>query len=94
MIKISENDLHPHIVKRMNERGITKAEIETVLNKGKPAQEAKPGTYGKFYVFTFQGYWESQFYEEKEVTVFYKQKKDKIILLTVIARYGKDFEHP
>lgn len=92
MIKITEDDLHPHILKRMNERGITKAEIETTLNKGKPAKEAKPGTYGKIYVFTFRDYWESQFYEEKEVTVFYKEKKDEIILLTVIARYGEDFE--
>ena len=29
--------------------------------------------------------------EEIEVTVYYKNKNDKIVLLTAKARYGKDF---
>ena len=34
--------------------------------------------------------WEGEFFEEKEVTVYYKIKSDKLILLTVKARYGKN----
>ncbi len=40
-------------------------------------------------VFPFQAEWEGRFYEEKEVTVYYKLTDEGVILLTVKARYGK-----
>lgn len=34
--------------------------------------------------------WEGTHYDEKEVTVYFKKEEGKIILLTVLARYGSD----
>ncbi len=42
-------------------------------------------------VLPYQAEWEGQFYEEKEVSVYYKGVGERLILLTVKARYGKDF---
>jgi len=36
------------------------------------ASDAKSGTLGKVLVFPYEKEWEGQFYEEKEVTVYYK----------------------
>jgi len=35
--------------------------------------------------------WEGRHFDEKEVTVYYKLVDDKLVLLTVKARYGKRF---
>jgi hypothetical protein len=75
----------------MHQRGITREEIEHTLNEGWEASDAKPGTLGKVFVFPYQMEWEGQFYEEKEVTVYYKLTPEGILLLTAKARYGKDF---
>jgi hypothetical protein len=76
----------------MEQRGVTQEEIEQTLNEGRQAADAKPGTWGKVKVFPYQAEWEGQFYEEKEVTVYYKVSEEEgIILLTVKARYGEDF---
>ena len=91
MINISNADLHAHLKARMAQRGITRAEIERTLNEGWEAKDAKPGTIGKVFVFPYNGTWEGDFFEEKEVTVYYKLVKEGIVLLTVKARYGKDF---
>ena len=91
MIKISEADLNPHLNARMLQRGITLDEIERVLNEGWEATDAKPGIIGKIYVFLYNGTWEGKFYEEKEVSVYYKLLNDTIFLLTAKARYGRGF---
>jgi len=39
----------------------------------------------------YNGTWEGDFFEEKEVTVYCKVVKEGIVLLTVKARYGKEF---
>jgi hypothetical protein len=88
---LTEEDLHPHLKARMQQRGVTKQEIERTLNEGWKATDAKPGTLGKVMVFSYQAEWEGQFYEEKEVTVYYKIVDEHLILLTVKARYGKNF---
>lgn len=90
--KITEKDLHPHLKKRMQERGITTEEIETTLNYGKNAKDARPGTEGKTHVFTFNNDWEGEYFKEKEVTVYYKKVQKKIILLTALVRYDEDFQ--
>jgi hypothetical protein len=79
------------IFKRMAQRGITLAEIQQTLAAGREATDCRPGTLGRVLVFSYQAQWEGQFYEEKEVTVYYKVKGEQIILLTVIARYGQGF---
>ena len=55
-------------------------------------KDAVSGTEGKVKVFKFDGEWEGKYYEEKEVTVYYKAIEGKLILLTAKARYGKKFE--
>ena len=74
---------------RMLERGVTKEEIERVMLEGKEVADAKLGTFGKVRVFPYKSTWESKFFEEKEVTVYYKTARDETILLTVKAKYGK-----
>jgi len=87
---IQKEQLHHHIRARMEQRGITVQEIETTINEGWNASDTKAGTTGKVFVFPFNAYWEQKYFEEKEVTVYYKEK-DKVVLLTVKARYGKGF---
>jgi hypothetical protein len=90
-MKIKESDIHVHIKTRMLQRGISMAEIETTLNKGWDADDAVEGTIGKVFVFPYNAEWEGKFFEEKEVTVYYKYKGVKFIILTAKARYGKQF---
>jgi hypothetical protein len=90
-IKIKESDIHLHIKTRMLQRGISMAEIETTLNKGWNADDAVEGTAGKVLTFSYNAEWEGKFFEEKEVTVYYKYKGNNLILLTAKARYGKQF---
>ena len=84
-------DGHSHLLARMEQRGITLEEIERTLAAGWAALDAKPGTRGKTLVFEYQDEWLGEFFEEKEVTVYYKQSGDDIVVLTAIARYGSGF---
>ena len=90
-IQITQSDLHPHLQARMLQRGILLEEVERVLNEGWEATDAKPGTVGRVFVFSYQAEWEGKFYEEKEVTVYYKVVDGNIMILTVKARYGRNF---
>jgi len=76
----------------MKQRGVSKEEIQITLNDGKDAEDCKAGTYGKVMYFQYQKEWEGIFFEEKEVTVYYKIRDEKLILLTVKARYGSQFK--
>jgi hypothetical protein len=75
----------------MIQRGVTKEERERTLNEGWKAEGAKPGTVGKVMVFSYQQAWEGRYYEEKEVSVYYKMVDNSLILLTATARYGQHF---
>jgi len=90
-IWVGEEDLHPHLIARMLQRGVTREEIERTLNEGWEASDAKPGTLGKVLVFPYQAEWEGQFFEEREVTVYCKVVGETLMLLTAKARYGKGF---
>jgi|SRR5688572_17569218 hypothetical protein len=90
-IQITEEDLHVHLKARMSQRGIMKEEVERTLNEGWEAADARPSTLGKIMIFPYQKEWEGRFYEEKEVTVYYKVVAGNFVLLTVKARYGKSF---
>ncbi len=90
-MRISSSDLHPHLLARMYQRGVTVEELEETLNHGWEASDVKPGTAGKVMVFDYAAEWEGRFYQEKEVTVYYKVTDAGIVLLTTKARYGDHF---
>lgn len=75
----------------MGQRGITADEIEQTLNQGWEATDAKPPATGRVMVFLYQAEWEGRFYEEKEVTVYFKLSNDSVTLLTAKDRYGSGF---
>lgn len=91
-MKVKDADIHHHLRARMFQRGISKEEIEITINKGWSAGGAKEGTIGKTFIFPYNNYWEDKFFDEKEVTVYYKIKEEKMVLLTAKARYGKNFK--
>lgn len=84
-----EEDLHDHLT-RMVQRGITSRDTERTVNEGWSASDTKPGTLGRVFVFPYGAEWEGRFYEEKEVTVYYKRAGGRVVLLTARARYGKN----
>ena len=88
---IAERDLHPHLKARMAQRGVTPDEIERTVNEGRPAKDAKPGTVGNMLVFPYSAEWEGRMYEKKEVTVYYRVAGERVVVLTVKARYGREF---
>jgi len=91
-MKIKDADIHDHLQARMRQRGITLDEIQGTLDKGWNAEDVRVGTYGKVYIFRYGKEWEGSTYEEKEVTVYYKIKVERMIILTAKARYGKNFD--
>jgi len=66
--------------------------LKKTLEKGEDAKDAKLGTYGKVLIFLYNDYWEGKFYEQKEITVYYKLVGEKTMILTVKARYDERFE--
>ena len=60
--------------------------MKKTLEKGEDAKDAKLGTYGKVLIFLYNDYWEGKFYEQKEITVYYKLVGEKTMILTVKAR--------
>jgi hypothetical protein len=89
---IGESDLHPHIRRRMDQRGVSLREIERTLNEGWKAEDAVQGTEGRVYVFEYNDVWEGKGYKEKEVTVYFKWVRGQLVLLTTKARYGSSFK--
>jgi hypothetical protein len=75
----------------MEQRGVSRVEVRETLKNGWESGDANPGTEGRRLVFPFDGKWEGTHYAEKEVTVYFKEDNDRLVLLTVVARYGEDF---
>jgi len=90
--KLDNSDFHFHVKARMLQRGVTKEEIEKTLSDGWEADDSKPGTFGKVSVLSYKKHWEGEYFAEKEVRVYYKFVNDEFVILTVKARYGKDFK--
>lgn len=88
---LTDQQFHSHIRHRMEQRGITKAEVRKTLREGWSSPDAKPGTKGRTLVFPYDATWEGTYYEEKEVTVYFKTEDGELVLLTAIAQYGSDF---
>ena len=89
--KLNKGDFHTHIKTRMFQRGITEDELEQTLQNGWDVDDAKIGTDGKVFVFSYNKEWEGEFYKEKEVRVYYKYVNDNLVLLTAKAKYGDVF---
>ena len=89
---IAEKDIHAHLAARMRERGVTFEEICITLESGWPAEDVKKGTSGKVYVFEYEKEWIEKVFAEKEISVYYKVIKGRMMLLTVKARYGSNFQ--
>lgn len=90
-MELQNADLHLHILARMRQRGISREEVERTLREGWPATDTKEGTCGRVMVFAYNMEWEGRFYQEKEVTVYYKLTVTGLVLLTAKARYGRSF---
>ena len=90
-IPLQEFELYSNLKARMRQRGISLQEVQEVLKLGWAAKDAKEGTSGKTKIFVYRQEWEGQWFEEKEVTVYYKYIQQQMVLLTVKARYGKGF---
>ena len=89
--RLGPSDLHAHLAARMAQRGVSADEVEEVVNDGWPATDAKPGMEGCVKVFPYNGEWEGKLFAEKEVVVYFKRADDRIVVLTVKARYGSGF---
>lgn len=75
----------------MTARGVSEAEVLETLASGWPCSDAQKGTDCRTSVFAFRAEWEGRWYEEKEVTVYFKRADRQLILLTTKARYGSGF---
>lgn len=91
MIRLPDDAFHAHLRARMQQRGISRQEVEVRLNSGWPADDAKPGTLGKVWVFTYNSEWEGRQCQEKEVTVYYRVQPAGLVVLMAKARYGARF---
>ena len=75
----------------MRDRGISIGEINTTLERGWAADDAKSGTHGKVWVFSYNKEWLGRIFPEKEVSVYYKVIDEAVVVLTAKARYGDRF---
>lgn len=89
--RLPDDAFHAHLRARMQQRGISREEVEITLNSGWSAEDAKAGTLGKVRVFPYNAGWEGNQYPEKEVTVYYRVQGTEIVVLTAKARYGVSF---
>lgn len=77
---------HPHALKRLEERGVTVAEVEQTIFKGEKFV-AKQGRVGFRHNFTFESKWMGKFYRNKQVEVFAVLESDCWLVITVISKY-------
>ena len=78
-----------HALKQANDRGVSLEEIEQALIDTL-WQDVRYNRYSSIKVFEYNQIWEEVFYRQKEVKVIFTQEDDKIIVITVIARYFKE----
>lgn len=78
--------IHPHARERMFERGATEKEVlETVLSgEWFPAKHGRRGFRRNF---EFSAWWQTQFYNTKQVEVYATKEKSSWLVITVIVKY-------
>ncbi len=81
-----EIQIHPHAKERMLERGVSEAEIMDTLNNGElfPAKFERAGFRRNF---PYNTTWHGHFYYIKQVEIITVKENNRIVIITVIARY-------
>jgi hypothetical protein len=72
----------------MPQRGVTEVEVMAVLEGGQ-AVAAQGSRRARGLVFPHAKEWAGRFYDEKKVKVVYIEEEDEIIVVTVLAYYGR-----
>ena len=80
--------IEPHTLRRAEERGTNRQEIQTVLEQGTEIP-ARGNRKAKAKVFTFKKERLGKYYEEKRVEVIYVEEENTIITVTVYVFYGE-----
>ncbi len=76
-----------HTLARMQDYGISAAEVEEVLMTGVEFP-AKKGRFAKFKVFPFNRTIRGRTYQQLRLEVIYVIERDQIFTVTIYARYG------
>ena len=69
-------------------RVVSHGEVLETLASGVPG-EAHSGREARVRVFPFHAQWEGRFYDEKQVRVIFREEAGDVIVVSVIARYGR-----
>lgn len=80
--------IDPHALARMPFRGISTEEVAEVLRRGQEAQ-ARGERRAKEMVFAHEQLWAGRHYDQKKVRVVYMVEDDEIVVVTVLAYYGR-----
>jgi len=80
--------INAHTLKRANERGATKGEIEEVIKSGFSIK-VRYGREGKAKIFNFNKKRNGVYYQQKRVEVIFVKEKGNIMTITVYVFYGK-----
>lgn len=79
-------ELHPHAIARLEERGVTMDEAIATVTSGERFP-AKFGRVGFRRNFHFGRSWRGRQYATKHVEVFAVEEPQRLLVITVIARY-------
>jgi hypothetical protein len=78
--------LHPHARERMEERGVTEAEIQATVSEGEEFP-AKFGRIGFRRNFLYNNQWRGRSYATKQVEAYTVREEDGWMVITVIAKF-------
>jgi hypothetical protein len=80
--------IDPHALARMPLRGVSTEEVAEVLRLGEEAH-ARGERRAKEMVFAHEKPWAGRHYDQKKVKVVYMEEDDEIVVVTVLAYYGR-----
>jgi hypothetical protein len=72
----------------MPQRGVTELEVRAVLERGQTIA-AQGGRRARELVFPHAKEWAGRFYGQKKVKVVYIEEEGEIVVVTVLAYYGR-----
>ena len=78
--------IHPHAWERMQERGLTEAEVRTTISNGEKFT-AKFGRTGFRHNFSFKSYRDGKFFRIKQVEIYGADEERDFIVITVVVKY-------
>ena len=79
--------IDPRTLKRAEERGATREEIEDVIRTGTPEQAGR-NQLSKSKIIKFRRIWRGEYYEQKKVQVIYIEEQEVATTVTVYVFYG------